>query len=355
MGVRRASNLHARRDGVDHQQGAEVSCAVCFSVAVAIMPVALILAGLAALAVGGEVLVRGATTIARLSGLTPAVIGLTVVAMGTSLPELVVSLLAASRGSPGIAIGNVIGSNLFNIVGILAITAMVVRLPVRGSVVKIEWPFMFAASWIGVMFMRDGVVDRLEGGTFLAALLLFTTYAVWLARQEMQAAEAAQFSAETEARSLPPRAREMGVAVALLAAGIVLLILGGNWLVDGAVVVARNLGMTERVIGLTIVAAGTSSPELAASLIAARRGQTDVAVGNLIGSNIFNVLGILGVTALVTPIAVPPEAIRVDAWWMLGTSFALFPLMRRRLELGRSEGAILLLSYGIYLGLLLRG
>jgi cation:H+ antiporter len=310
-------------------------------------------AGLVALALGGELLVRGATTLARIAGLTPAVIGLTVVAMGTSLPELVVSLLAAQQGSPAIAIGNVVGSNMFNIVGILAITALVVPLPVRGSVTRIEWPFMFAASWIGVMFMRDLVVDRLEGATFLAALILFTTYAIWLARREMLADERAQFSAEVEQRSLPVRLREMGTSIGLLIVGIVLLVLGGNWLVDGSVAVARALGMTERVIGLTIVAAGTSSPELAASLVAARRGQTDVAVGNLIGSNIFNVLGILGTTALITPIAVPDEAIRTDVWWMLGTSFLLFPLMRRRMQIGRLEGALLVGTYATYLALLL--
>lgn len=316
--------------------------------------VLLIVAGLVALTVGGEVLVRGATTLAKLAGLTPAVIGLTVVAMGTSLPELVVSLLAAQQGSPGIAIGNVIGSNMFNIVGTLAITALIIPLPVRGQVVRIEWPFMFAASWIGVMFMRDGEVDRLEGVTFLAALVLFTTYAVWLARQEMQAAEVAQFEAGVEGRELPVSARQVGTALALLGAGIALLVVGGDWLVDGAVQVARAVGMTERVIGLTIVAAGTSSPELAASIIAARRGQTDVAIGNLIGSNIFNVLGILGVTALVAPIPVASDMVRVDAAWMLGTSFLLFPLMRRRMRVGRVDGAILLVAYVTYLAILLR-
>jgi cation:H+ antiporter len=315
----------------------------------------LIIGGLAALAVGGELLVRGATTLARIAGLTPAVIGLTVVAMGTSLPELVVSLLAARDGSPAIAIGNVVGSNMFNIVGILAITALVIPLPVRGSVVKIEWPFMFAASWIGVMFMRDLVIDRMEGLTFLAALGLFTWFAIRLSREEMRAEEAAQFEAMAEDRGLPRRWREVGVSAGLLAVGIVLLVVGGNWLVDGAVAIARTIGMSERVIGLTIVAAGTSSPELAASLIAARRGQTDVAVGNLIGSNIFNVLGILGTTALITPIAVPAEALRSDVWWMLGTSFLLLPLMRRRMELGRLDGGLLLASYGVYLVLLLRG
>jgi cation:H+ antiporter len=158
-----------------------------------------------------------------------------------------------------------------------------------------------------------------------------------------------------EDRGLPRRWREVGISVGLLAVGIVLLVVGGNWLVDGAVAVARAIGMTERVIGLTIVAAGTSAPELAASLVAARRGQTDVAVGNLIGSNIFNVLAILGTTALVTPIAVPAEALQTDVWWMLGTSFLLLPLMRRRMELGRLDGGLLLASYGVYLVLLLRG
>lgn len=315
----------------------------------------LVLAGLAALALGGELLVRGATTLARLVGLTPAVIGLTVVAMGTSLPELVVSLLAARDGAPAIAIGNVMGSNMFNLAGILAITAIVTPLPVRGSVVRIEWPFMFAASWICVLFMRDLAIDRLEGLTLLAALALFTWSAIRLSRDEMKSEEEAQFQAVTMQRQLPARWREVGTALGLLALGIALLVAGGAWLVDGAVAIARTLGIAERVIGLTIVAVGTSSPELAASIVAARRGHTDVAVGNLIGSNIFNVLAILGTTALVRPIPVPAAALEMDAWWMLGTSFAIFPLMRRRMRVGRGEGILLLSLYGAYLLLLLRG
>jgi cation:H+ antiporter len=312
------------------------------------------LGGLSVLGVGGEAIVRGAATLARIVGLTPAVIGLTVVAAGTSLPELVVSGMAALRGSPAIAVANVVGSNIFNVVFVLGVTAAIAPLPVRGNVVRVEWPFLIIVSCLTGLVMRDLMIDRVEGAVFSAALIGFMAFSVWLARREVVGVEAAQFEAEVGQRQLPARWRELGVAIAFVAGGLLLLVLGGGWLVDGAVAIARSAGLSERVIGLTIVAAGTSAPEAAASIVAARRGQADIAIGNIIGSNIFNLLGILGLTALLTPVAVPAELMRVDFWWMLGTSAVLFPVMRTGLRISRAEGVLLLAIFALYLGLLLR-
>lgn len=314
-----------------------------------------ILAGLVLLAFGGEGLVRGATTLARLVGLTPAVIGLTVVALGTSFPELVVSVYAALEGRPDIALGNVVGSNLINVVGILGVTALVSPLMVRGNVVRIEWPFLAVITAMVLLLMRDRLVDRVEGSVMLVLLVLFMAFSVFLARRELAPDEAAQFEAQVTGLTLPSQGQAISVSLVIVLGALVGLYIGGRLLVEGAVVVARTVGMTERVIALTIVAGGTSAPELAASVIAARRGQADVAIGNLIGSNIFNLLGILGVTAVMTPVPVLEEIARHDAWWMMGTTLLLFPLLRTGFCVTRREGALLVTIYGVYLGLLLRG
>lgn len=312
-----------------------------------------IVLGLALLAGGGEGLVRGATTLARLAGVTPAVIGLTVVAMGTSLPELVVSVLASVEGRPDIAVGNVVGSNIFNVGAVLGAAALVAPLVVHGSAVRLEWPVMFVVSWLGLLLMRDGVVDRLEGGFLLTALVVFTAYTIRVGRVAVVGEEEAEFSAEIETRTLRGRAREYGVAVALVLGGMALLVVGGQVLVNGAVVLARLAGWSERVIGLTIVAAGTSAPELAASVVAAVRGRTDVALANVIGSNIFNVLGILGTGALILPLRVAPGIVASDAWWMIGAAGMLLPLMLSGRRISRLEGAVLLAGYAVYLRLLI--
>lgn len=310
--------------------------------------------GLVLLAGGGEALVRGATTIARVAGLTPAVIGLTVVAAGTSLPELVVSVLAAFRGTPDIAVGNVVGSNIFNIAVVLGTAALVTPLVVHKTAIRLEWPVMFLASWIGFLLMRDFRLDRMEGGFFVASLIVFTAYSVHIARTEVSEQEVTDYASETAGRSLHPRTRELGLSILAVVAGSGLLVLGGKFLVDGSVAIARHAGMTERVIGLTIVAAGTSAPELAASLVAASRGRTDLALANIIGSNIFNIFGILGLTALVHPIPVAAGIVQTDAWWMLGFAVVLLPMMWTAKRITRVEGGLLLAGYGCYLAMLLR-
>ncbi len=322
--------------------------------------IALVLLGLALLTIGGEALVRAATTLAELAGVTPAVIGLTVVAIGTSLPELVVSIVAAVRDQPDLAVANVVGSNIFNVAATLGLAALVLPLPVHGTAVRLEWPFMFIASCAFFLLARDGRIDRLEGAFFLIALVLFVAYSVRLARREVSAAEARQFAEGAEARDIdardgttrPPR---IVVPLVVLAIGVAALVAGGRLLVDGAVALARLAGMSERVIGLTIVAGGTGAPELATSLVAALRGRTDVAVANLIGSNIFNILGIIGVSAIVVPLSVAPAILRGDLWWMIGTSLLILPMMHFGRRISRWEGAVLFGTYLAYLGVLLRG
>ncbi|HET9426465.1 MAG TPA: calcium/sodium antiporter [Gemmatimonadaceae bacterium] len=321
--------------------------------------VGLLVVGLILLAGGGEALVRAATTLAELAGVSPAVIGLTVVAIGTSLPELVVSLVAATEGQPDLAIANVVGSNIFNITATLGLTALILPLPVHGQAVKLEWPVMFVASFMCLLVARDGRIDRVEGGFFLVAMVMFIAYTVRVARKDVVGAERQQLTAQVEARDIdtmrrPARPRLLLVSLSVLAAGIVGLVIGGRLLVDGAVSLARLAGMTERVIGLTIVAAGTGAPELATSMVAAYRKRTDVAVANMIGSNIFNIFGILGVTALVAPVPVPPAMVASDMRWMIGSTLLLLPLLRSEARLSRAEGGLLLTVYGVYLTLLLR-
>jgi cation:H+ antiporter len=281
-----------------------------------LLSIVLVAAGIAVLTAGGEALVRGSVSLARLARVSTAVIGLTIVAMGTSMPELAVSLLAALDGRGDLAMGNVVGSNIFNVAVIVGVAALVMPLMVHMTAVKIEWPFMITATFLCLLLARDG--DR----------------------RELEDSLADKF--------VRPRAHQLAVDLSVVALGVLLLVAGARVLVLGAVRIAELAGWSERVIGLTIIAAGTSMPELATSLVAARRGQADIALANVIGSNIFNLLGILGVVALVTPQAVHPRISGVDMWWMFGTSLVLLPLMRSGFRVSRMEGAVLLLVYGVY-------
>jgi cation:H+ antiporter len=317
-----------------------------------LLDLGLVAFGIFLLGFGADLLVRGAVTIAKAARLSAAVIGLTIVSMGTSLPELTVSIAAALKGSADLSLGNVVGSNIFNIGAVLGASALILPMRVHGSAVRLEWPFMFVASFQLLLLARDGRLDRLEGGFFVVALALFTAYAVMIGRVAVSGEEAADLKEEVARREARAGLRSTLEALGLIAVGIAMLVLGGEALVRGAVGLARTLGMTERIIGLTVVAAGTGTPELATSIIAARRGQSEIALGNVIGSNIFNVLGILGVTALVQPLAVAPAMLGLDMWWMLGLSLALFPMMQTRAVVGRLEGGLLVAAYGTYLALL---
>jgi cation:H+ antiporter len=314
----------------------------------------LIAAGLALLVGGGEALVRGASGIALLARVTPAVVGLTIVAAGTSMPELVVSTQAAVEGSPGLAVGNVVGSNIFNIGAILALAALVRPLRIQGNTVRLEWPVMMLAAFQMHLLSRDGSVDRLEGGFLLGAMLAFIAYAVWVGRRATAAVEEAEFEQLATASFGRVGRSALMSNLAAVAVGIGMLAGGSTALVRGAVAVATDLGVSDAVVGLTIVAAGTSTPELVTSLVAARRGRDDIAVGNVVGSNIFNLLGILGTTALVQPLPVPAEIIARDSWWMIGACLLLFPLMKSGMRINRLEGAALFMGFCTYTALLIR-
>jgi len=311
--------------------------------------IALVALGLLLLAGGGELLVRGATGLARLAGLSPAVIGLTVVALGTSLPELVVSVMAAVRGQPDIAMGNVVGSNLANITLILGLTAIITPLPILGNVVRWEWPFLFLATLACAFLVQDGFLGRVEAVGFLVLLVLFIAWMVRLSRVHATPIEREEFREEIQSRVLRPRLGPVATASLATLAGIGLLVLGGRLLVDGAVHLAEMAGMTPRVIGLTIVAVGTSAPEIATSVIAAVRKHTDVAVANLIGSNVMNTLGILGATGAVTALPVSPALAGMDMAWMVGATLLIFPLMRMGMTVSRRDGVLLVVVYGVYL------
>ena len=314
-----------------------------------ITALALVALGLLILAGGGELLVRGATGLARLAGLSPAVIGLTVVALGTSLPELVVSVMAAVRGQPDIAMGNVVGSNLANITLILGLTAIITPLPILGNVVKWEWPFLFLVTLACAWLVQDGFLSRPESLGFLVALALFIGWMVHLSRAEATPVEKEEFREEIQSRALRPRLGPAGTAVIATVGGMALLVVGGRFLVDGAVRLAEMAGMTPRVIGLTIVAVGTSAPEIATSVVAAVRKHTDVAVANLIGSNVMNTLGILGATGAVTALPVSPALAGMDMAWMVGATLLIFPLMRIGMRVSRWNGVVLVGLYAVYL------
>lgn len=314
----------------------------------------LVVAGLVLLFTGGEALVRGASGLARIAKISPAVIGLTVVAAGTSMPELVVSVQSVLGGNVGIYMGNVVGSNIFNIGMIIGLAAVIRPLSVMGNTVRMEWPIMMLASLQFFLLARDGVIDRVEGGFLVAALIAFISYAVWVGRNSRTPAEAEGFE-ELVAGSFDVNGRRALVySLLLIVAGVLMLAGGSTLLVRGSTGIAAGLGVSEMVIGLTIVAAGTSTPELVTSLVASKKGQADIAIANIIGSNIFNLLGILGVTALIHPLDVPELLMRRDIWWMLGASALLFPLMWTGMRVNRLEGAVLLAGYVTYLVLLIQ-
>jgi cation:H+ antiporter len=318
-----------------------------------LVSIGLIVLGLVLLVAGGESLLRGAVGLATLLKLTPAVIGLTVVAAGTSVPELAVSATAAYQGRTEITVANVVGSNIFNIAVILGLCAMIRPMRITGNTIRLEYPVLALVTLLCLVITQDGEVSRLDAALCVAVYVAFTAYLVSLVRRQVTAAEEQDLSAEvTELTPVSPRPRA-AVSMALLAAGIALLAGGAQATVTGAVEMARLLGWSERVIGLTIVSAGTGLPEVMASLVSSVRGRSDIAIGNVIGSNLFNILGILGLSALAAPLPVSRELIASDEWWMLGVTLLLLPLMITGLRLNRREGAVLMAMYVVYLWMLL--
>jgi cation:H+ antiporter len=309
------------------------------------MTIALFLVGgLVALYYGAEWLVRGSASLALRLGVTPLLVGLTVVAFGTSAPELVVSSMAVLKGQGGIAIGNVVGSNSFNIGVILGLTALVCPLRVQLQLLKFDAPIMLGVAALFLWFFRDGVIQLGEALIFLALIIGYTVVNIRMARQQASAELEKEF-----AEGVPPPTGSLAKDLGLIVVGLVVLVIGSRLFVVGAVDLARWLGWSEAVIGLTIVAAGTSLPELASSLMAAWRRQPDIAVGNVIGSNIYNILAILGFSGVLASPVVGTGVSQVDSWVMLGITAVLLPIAWTGFELRRWEGGLLLALYGGYL------
>ncbi len=313
------------------------------------------LAGLVLLLAGGELLVRGASSLAAKLGLSRLAIGLTVVAFGTSAPELAVSLGSTLADRPGLAVGNVVGSNIFNVLFILGVSALVAPLVVRREVVRREAPLVLVVSLALLVLAGDGVVARWEGALLAGGLGLF----LWSSFRRGASGGGTEEEGEEEEPTSVGSSKDAadagdthgGIAsVLLVAAGLALLVVGSRWLVDGAVAAARSLGVGEVIVGLTLVAAGTSMPEIVTSLMAAARGERDIAVGNVLGSNVFNVLGILGITALAAPGGLPvePAVLRFDVPVMIAAAAACLPLFFTGHRIDRWEGALLLGYYAAY-------
>lgn len=307
----------------------------------------LLIAGFALLIAGAELLVRGASRLAAAVGISPLVIGLTVVAFGTSSPEIAVSVNAGLAGQPDIALGNVVGSNIFNVLFILGLSGLIAPLVVARQLVRLDVPLMIAASFAVLLLALDGHIGRIEGGVLFLALLMYLGFHIHRSRQENNTAE------ETAAAAEPGKVRTPAqwlFNLALIAAGLALLVLGSRWLVDSAVAIAQYLGVSELIIGLTIIAAGTSLPEVATSVIASIRGERDIAVGNVVGSNIFNLLGVLGLASLVSPagMVVSETALRFDIPVMVAVAVACLPIFFNRHLIARWEGGVFLAYYLAY-------
>jgi len=304
------------------------------------------IAGLAALVLGAELLVRGASRIAAALGISPLVVGLTIVAFGTSSPELAVSAGAAITGEGDLAIGNVVGSNIFNVLFILGLSALIAPLVVAQQLVRLDVPLMVVCSLLLLLFALDNEVSRAEGAALFVGVVAYTVFLIWQTHRERDARVVAEYA---EAYPVVTGHRWLLQTVSIVA-GLALLVLGARWLVDSAVTFARYLGVTELVIGLTVVAAGTSLPEVAASVMAALKGERDIAVGNVVGSCIYNVLAVLGVTALVAPdgLAVAPSVLSFDLPIMIAVSIACLPILFTGYRIDRWEGAMFLAYYACY-------
>nr|WP_216645324.1 calcium/sodium antiporter [Isoptericola halotolerans] len=315
----------------------------------------LLLAGFVLLVGGGESLVRGAASLARTMGMSALVVGLTVVSFATSSPELAVSAGAALSGSPGLAIGNVVGSNIANILLVLGISAIVVPLAVTSRVVRTDIPVMIALSVLALVLALDGTISTVDGVVLLVLLVGYVVVTVLRSRRgwtdRPPAPEDTAGGQGATSRFRTTRARSVLVDVVLVAVGVALLVTGAQLLVRAATEIATTFGVSELVIGLTVVAVGTSLPELATSIIAVRRGERDLAVGNIVGSNIFNIGAVLGLTAVISPggIGVDPAAVHFDLPLMVAVALALLPVAFTGQIIKRWEGALFVALYLAYL------
>ena len=309
--------------------------------------VILFIAGVLALLAGAESLVRGASRIALSFGLTPLVVGLTIVALGTSSPELAVSIGAVLAGNSDLAIGNVIGSNIFNVLVIIGLSALAAPLVIHAQVVRQEVPIMIGAALLLAVVILDARLGRLDGALLL---VLLAGYIVFLVRQARAETRRTQHEYEEAMPRQDAWDRHWSVQLLLIAAGLGLLVLGSEWLVKSSVAFARALGVSDLIIGLTIIAAGTSLPEVATSVLAALRGERDIAVGNAIGSSTFNILGCLGAAGLVSSsgLTIAPAVMNFDLWVMVAVSVACLPVFMAGRQIGRLTGVAFIAYYAAY-------
>lgn len=307
-----------------------------------LIDVVLFIVGLGLLTLGGESLVRGASRLAATLGIAPVIVGLTVVAFGTSAPELAVSIFSAYRGQADIAVGNVVGSNIFNILFILGISALITPMVVARRIVRFDVPLMIASALALFFAGLNGIISRWEGLILVAGLVAYNVFMIRQSRADKELAEEGD-----EAQKTPS---SLAANLMFILIGLVMLVVGSDFLVDSAVAFARSLGVSELIIGLTIVAVGTSLPEVAASIVAALRGERDIAVGNVIGSNLFNVLSVVGICSTVAPNGLPVSdaALRFDMPVMIAVSVACFPVFLNGFVVRRWEGGVFVAYYFAY-------
>lgn len=302
--------------------------------------------GLAILIVAGEFLVKGAVGLSIMMKLTPLVIGMTVVSFGTSMPELLVSVNSAMAGNPGIAIGNVVGSNIANIALVLGLAVILLPIVADKQTKKVDYPMMLIASFLFYVVAFDNFIERWEGVVLFLILILFIARMIRKSRKDekKRISETANLEEENNEQQLP-----VWKSLSFLFLGLIGLYFGAEWFVNGAVDIAKSFDLSDAVIGVTVVALGTSAPELVASLIAAYRKQSDLSIGNLIGSNIFNIFAVIGITAIVKPIEVKQEVMDFDMLWMIGIALMLLPMLFLGEKIGRAKGILLSLTYISYI------
>lgn len=306
--------------------------------------------GLVLLTMGAEILIRGATALARQFGVSELLIGLTLVGFGTSTPELVSSVQAALAGSPGVAVGNVVGSNIANILFILGLSAAIAPFAVDQKAFRRDGFVCLAATLAAIGVSMTGEFGRIAGFAFLAAITLYIVFAFLSERSHPDSPLTEQHLAGA-AKVQGPKIIWLDVIMAVT--GLALLVVGARFLVTGSINIAADLGVSETIIGLTIVAIGTSLPELVTSVMAAFRGKSALALGNVVGSNIYNVFGILGLTAVIHPVAAPAEIVAFDNWVMLGATLLLLLFATTKSRLSRAEGVLMFVVYMLYLGWLI--
>lgn len=310
-----------------------------------ILDVVMLIVGLFVLILGGDFLVRGASSIALRSHISPLVVGLTIVAFGTSAPELLISIKAALVGSPDMTMGNVVGSNICNLALVLGVTALIGNIKVQQDSIKIDWPVTMGSSLLLYLVVRSGesIINTYEGITFIGLLLTYTIFIIRKSRKETKALR----SVEAEL-DVPDSSSSLTRDLLYIAGGCLGLYFGADWFVGGAQKLASALGVSERVIGITVLALGTSLPELVTAIVASVKKETDLALGNLMGSNIFNILSILGITSIIKDIHVSEQIISHDMTVMIGLTLLILPLMLYKRTMGKPAGALLLLVYLVY-------